>query len=74
MPLVEGTQRQKAGVAGDLPARKITLNGSVPVEGENHLWYTVCHCWMLRKEVLGSAKPSVHQPFRASLLFSPHKS
>jgi hypothetical protein len=29
---------------------------------------------MLRKEMLGFAKPSVHQPFRASFLFSPHKS
>jgi hypothetical protein len=30
--------------------------------------------WMLRKGMLGSSKPSAHQPFRASFLFSPDKS
>ena len=37
MPLVEGAQRQQAGVAGDLAAGKITLNGTVAVEGEAEL-------------------------------------
>jgi hypothetical protein len=74
MALVKGAQRQKTSIAGDLSAGKISANGLMSVEGENQLWYTVCHCWMLRKEVLSSAKPSVHQPFRASFLFSPDKS
>jgi hypothetical protein len=74
MAFVKGPQRQKSGIAGDLAARKISVNGSMSVEGENQLWYTVCHSWMLRKGVLGSRKPSVHQPFRASFLFSPDKS
>ena len=37
MPLVESAQRQQAGVAGDLAAGKITLNGTVAVEGEAEL-------------------------------------
>ena len=38
MPLVEGAQRQPAGVAGDLPAGKIGMNGQMKVQGEDHLW------------------------------------
>jgi len=50
MAFVKGPQRQKSGIAGDLAARKIGVNGSMSVEGENQLWYTVCHSWMLRRE------------------------
>jgi hypothetical protein len=52
--MAKGPQRQKSGIAGDLSAGKISVNGLMPVEGENQLWYTVCHSWMLRKGVLGS--------------------
>ena len=38
MALVEGAQRQQAGVAGDLPAGKIGANGLMTVEGEVQLW------------------------------------
>ena len=37
MPLVKSAQRQQAGVAGDLPAGKITVNGTTAVEGEAEL-------------------------------------
>ncbi|MGB2890982.1 MAG: hypothetical protein WBC04_25090, partial [Candidatus Acidiferrales bacterium] len=71
---IKSAQGQQTSVTADLSARKVRANGSVSVEGENELWYTVCHLWLLRKEMLGSAKPSVHQPFRASFLFSPQNS
>jgi hypothetical protein len=74
MALIEGAQGQQTGIAGDLAPGKIGADGLMMVEGEKQLWCTVCHCWMLRKGVLGSRKPSVHQPFRASFLFSPDKS
>ena len=67
--LVEGTQGQQTRIRADLSSRKVRANGLMSVEGENQLWYTVCHSWMLRKEMPGSAKPSVHQPFRASFFF-----
>ena len=38
MALVEGAQRQQAGVAGDLPAAKIGANELMTVEGEVQLW------------------------------------
>ena len=38
MALVEGAQRQQAGVAADLPAGKIGVNGLMTVEGEGQLW------------------------------------
>ena len=38
MALVEGAQRQQAGVAADLPAGKIGVNGLMTVEGEAQLW------------------------------------
>jgi hypothetical protein len=37
MALVEGAQRQQAGVAGDLPTGKIGANGLMAVEGEAQL-------------------------------------
>jgi hypothetical protein len=37
VPLVESAQRQQTGVTGDLPARRIALNGTVAVEGEAEL-------------------------------------
>jgi hypothetical protein len=69
MPLIKSPQRQQAGITGDLTARKISSNGSVSVEGKRQLWYTRCHLWVLRKRMLGSLKPSVHQSFRAPFLF-----
>jgi hypothetical protein len=65
----KNSQRQQAGITGDLTARKISSNGSVSVEGKRQLWYTRCHLWVLRKRMLGSLKPSVHQSFRAPFLF-----
>ena len=38
MALVEGAQRQQAGVASDLPTGKIGANGLMTVEGEGQLW------------------------------------
>jgi hypothetical protein len=63
MALIEGAQRQKAGVAGDLSARKIGADGSMSVEGEKQLWYTVCHVRMLQKGMLGSAKTQCSPTF-----------
>ena len=37
MPLVKGTQRQQPGVTGDLATGKITVNGTMLVEGEAEL-------------------------------------
>ena len=39
MPLIKSSQRQQAGITGDLTARKISANGSVSVEGKRKLWY-----------------------------------
>jgi hypothetical protein len=33
--LIESTQRQQTGVTADLPTGKISVNGSMSVEGEN---------------------------------------
>jgi hypothetical protein len=38
MALIEGAQRQQAGIAGDLAAGKISLDGLMAVEGEGELW------------------------------------
>jgi hypothetical protein len=38
MALIEGAQGQQAGVAGDLPAGKIGVDGLMTVEGEGELW------------------------------------
>jgi hypothetical protein len=38
MALIKSPQRQKAGVAGDLAARKIGPDGLMAVEGETQLW------------------------------------
>jgi hypothetical protein len=55
--LVESSQGQQAGITGDLATRKISSNGSVPVEGKGQLWYTTrCHFEVLRKRMLGCAK------------------
>jgi hypothetical protein len=57
MPLIEGPQRQQPGITGDLPARKISANGSVSVEGKRQLWYiTRCHVLGAPKENAGFAK------------------
>jgi hypothetical protein len=74
MAMIKSAQGQQAGVTADLSSGKIRANGSVSVEGENELWYTVCHSLDAPKGNAGSAGPSVHQPFRASFLFSPQKS
>ena len=38
MALIEGPQRQKTGVAGDLAPGKIGADGLMTVEGEAQLW------------------------------------
>jgi hypothetical protein len=38
MALIEGTQGQQTGIAGDLAPRKIGADGLMPVEGEGQLW------------------------------------
>jgi hypothetical protein len=38
MALIEGTQGQQTGIAGDLAARKISTDGLMTVEGEGQLW------------------------------------
>ena len=38
MALIEGAQRQKTGVTGDLAAGKIGVDGLMSVEGEAQLW------------------------------------
>jgi len=44
IPLIKSSQRQQAGISGDLTARKIGSNGAVSVEGKRKLWYiTRCH-------------------------------
>jgi hypothetical protein len=75
MALIEGPQRQQAGVTGDLSTRKIGSNGSMLVEGKRELWYTTrCHFGCSERECWVLLKPSVHQSFRAPFLFSPAKS
>jgi hypothetical protein len=49
MALIEGTQGQKSGIAGDLPAGKISVDELPTVEGESQLWYTLC-------QVMGAPK------------------
>ena len=38
MTLIESSQGQKTGVAGDLAARKIGADGLMTMEGERKLW------------------------------------
>jgi hypothetical protein len=38
MALIEGSQRQQAGITGDLAAGKIGADGLMTVEGEDQLW------------------------------------
>ena len=58
MALIEGAQRQQTGIAGDLAAGKIGVDGSMSVEGEAQLWYnTLYQRWMLRKGMLGAENP-----------------
>jgi hypothetical protein len=38
MALIESSQRQQTGVAGDLTAGKIGVDGLMMVEGEAQLW------------------------------------
>src|SRR5271169_2864824 len=59
MAMIKSTQGQQTCITADLSARKICVNGSASVEGENQLWYTVCHslgcsereCWVLQNPV-----------------------
>jgi len=43
MALIEGTQGQQTGVAGDLATGTIGANGLMAVAGEGQLWSTGCH-------------------------------
>ncbi|SRR6266566_1354782 len=63
MALIEGAQRQKTGVAGDLSAGKISLNGLLSVEGEKQLWYTVCHVVDAPKGSAGFTKTQCSSTF-----------
>ena len=38
MALIEGPQGQQAGIAGDLAAGKIGVDGLMTIEGEGQLW------------------------------------
>ena len=38
MALIEGAQGQQTGIAGDLAAGKIGVDGLMTVEGEGQLW------------------------------------
>jgi hypothetical protein len=67
--LIEGAQKQKAGIAGDLAAGKIGPNEVMAVEREGQLWYNTLYQAMdAPKGNAGCARPSVHTPFRASFL------
>jgi len=61
--LVESTQRQQTGVTADLSAGKISVNGSMSVEGENQLWYTVCHVADAPKGSAGFTKTQCSSTF-----------
>src|SRR5580658_8457006 len=37
MTVIEGPQRRQPGIVGDLPARKISVNGLAAVKGESQL-------------------------------------
>ena len=50
MAFVKGPQRQQTGITGDLAAGKISVNGSMSVEGEKQLWYTVVSCGCSERE------------------------
>jgi len=75
MALVKSPQRQQTSVTGDLASGKITLHGTMVVEGEGN-------CDIRRVVTFGCskmvywvlAKPSAQAPFRASFLFSPQNS
>jgi hypothetical protein len=43
MTLIEGSQWQQTGIAGDLAAAEVGPDGLMTIEGEDQLWYTVCH-------------------------------
>jgi len=70
--LIEGPQRQQAGVASDLPTGKNRIPRTCGRRRSGTVLYdklSLSGCsqmvfWVRRK-------PSVHAPFRASLLFSP---
>jgi hypothetical protein len=54
IPLIKGPQRKKTSVRTDLPAGKISSNGSVSVEGKGKPWHTTrCHFWGAPKENAG---------------------
>src|SRR5581483_9963800 len=53
MALIEGSQRQQTGVAGDLAASEVSVDGLMTVEGEAQLWYTKCHVWDAPKRCAG---------------------
>jgi len=58
MALIEGTQRQKAGIAGDLAAGKISSYEMMTVEGEGQLWYNTLYQAMdAPKEDAGCGNP-----------------
>ncbi|MGB8782056.1 MAG: hypothetical protein WCD02_02990, partial [Terriglobales bacterium] len=70
LALIEGTQGQQTGIAGDLAPGEIGADGLMTVGGEAQLWKnTLYHAMDAPKGNAGSSKPSVHQPFRASFLF-----
>ena len=48
MALVEAAQGKATSVAADLPTGKVTTKRLITVEGEDQLWYTICHSRMLR--------------------------
>jgi hypothetical protein len=75
MALIEGSQRQKTGIAGDLAAGKVGADELMAVEGEGQLWYNTLYQAMdAPKGNNWGCKPSVHAPFRASLTFWPQQS
>jgi len=70
MTLIKSPQRQKSGIAGNLAAGKIGVDGLLTVEGERELWYNTLYQAMdAPKGNAGAADPGVHNSFRASLLF-----
>ena len=74
MALIEGTQRQKTGIAGDLAAGKISPNEVMAVEGEGQLWYNTLYQAMdAPKGDVGPLNPvfinPVEHPFFLGLRF-----
>jgi hypothetical protein len=74
MTLIEGSQRQKPGVAGDPAAGKVNVGRPMTVEGKVSGGTTLVssdgrferECWV--------GKPSVHEPLSVSFLTWPAKS